>query len=109
MREAHPAGRKRPAYRSASPVNGAEGGPLCLQPPSGGLSNGRPVVYGRPDARRSLRALCDGRAFVLLLLALAGCASREGESRDAAPRLPVAVQAVTLRPATIARVVEQPG
>jgi multidrug efflux pump subunit AcrA (membrane-fusion protein) len=45
----------------------------------------------------------------LLLLAGAGCASRGGESRDAAPRGPVAVQVVTLQPATVARVVEQPG
>src|SRR5262249_12824280 len=55
------------------------------------------------------RAFPTGPALVLLALALAGCGPRGGDARDGGPRGPVAVRVVTVKPATIARVVEQPG
>src|SRR5262245_27496077 len=73
-----------------------------LAPP--GLSHGDKPPPGQ--ARRL--ALLPIHCFLLLLVLLAGCAGRDGP-RATGPTGPVAVEVVTLRPATITRVVEQPG
>lgn len=49
-----------------------------------------------------------GPAMGVIVLSL-GCAARDGGPSAAAPAGPVAVEVVSLRPATISRLVEQPG